>query len=482
MVESLTFYEFFAGGGMARLGLGPRWRCLLANDIEPAKAEVYRANFGGEELRVGDVWDLEAADLPGQADLAWASFPCQDMSLAGRRAGLAGERSGSFYGFWRLVEALAEEGRAPRTVLLENVPGVLTSHSGRDFEAIVSHLRAAGYHYTALEIDASLFTPQSRQRVFIIGSQEPFPAALTYTDEASLPFAGRDAQASTTMETSVPLPPRGGGDRGEGAVGIERDAAGLRRSSAGRRSSGNGGCYADRPLSPVPSPTRGEGRRQSPSLETCDRLSRKGKALPSDSSLGWSVGVAVAVDRLPPELRREWRWLRLPSPPRRNTTLDAIVETNLPPRAWHTPAASDRLLHLMSERHRARLEELRKLEGREVGTIYRRMRPAESASGGAQRVQRAEIRFDGVAGCLRTPQGGSSRQFLIVVEDGTVRTRPMTPRETARLMGLGDDYQLPDRATAALKVTGDGVVVPVVAWLGRHVLEPLLTPAVVEAA
>jgi DNA (cytosine-5)-methyltransferase 1 len=49
-------------------------------------------------------------------------------------------------------------------------------------------------------------------------------------------------------------------------------------------------------------------------------------------------------------------------------------------------------------------------------------------------------------------------------------------------MGLGDDYQLPDRATAALKVTGDGVVVPVVAWLARHVLEPLLTPAVVEAA
>ena len=128
-----AFYEFFAGGGMARLGLGEGWRCLLANDFDPVKVATYRANFGDEDLREGDVWALSAQDLPGSADLAWASSPCQDFSLAGGRAGLAGGRSSAFFGFWRLIEALNGEGRAPRLVVIENVVGLLTSHGGRDW-------------------------------------------------------------------------------------------------------------------------------------------------------------------------------------------------------------------------------------------------------------------------------------------------------------------------------------------------------------
>src|ERR1051325_5897517 len=77
------WYEFFCGGGMARAGLGPGWDCLFANDIDPKKAASYAANWGDDRLRVCDVADLAAGDLPGHADLAWASFPCQDLSLAG---------------------------------------------------------------------------------------------------------------------------------------------------------------------------------------------------------------------------------------------------------------------------------------------------------------------------------------------------------------------------------------------------------------
>src|SRR5271155_3456544 len=102
----LTFYEFFAGGGMARAGLGVGWRCLFANDFDARKAWTYRANWGGEDFRLGDVWSLGPGDLPARADLAWASSPCQDFSLAGARAGLAGGRSSAFFGFWRLIEAL----------------------------------------------------------------------------------------------------------------------------------------------------------------------------------------------------------------------------------------------------------------------------------------------------------------------------------------------------------------------------------------
>jgi DNA (cytosine-5)-methyltransferase 1 len=90
----LGFYEFFCGGGMARAGLEPEWRCLFANDIDARKGAAYAANWGSEQLHIADVASLRSADLRGQADLAWASFPCQDLSLAGVGAGLDGARSG----------------------------------------------------------------------------------------------------------------------------------------------------------------------------------------------------------------------------------------------------------------------------------------------------------------------------------------------------------------------------------------------------
>jgi DNA (cytosine-5)-methyltransferase 1 len=88
--------------------------------------------------------------------------------------------------------------------------------------------------------------------------------------------------------------------------------------------------------------------------------------------------------------------------------------------------------------------------------------------------QRAEIRFDGLAGCLRTPRGGSSRQTLLVIDQGQVRSRLLSPREGARLMGLPDAYRLPRSATAGLHVIGDGVAAPVVRWLSERLLTPLV--------
>jgi DNA (cytosine-5)-methyltransferase 1 len=105
-----------------------------------------------------------------------------------------------------------------------------------------------------------------------------------------------------------------------------------------------------------------------------------------------------------------------------------------------------------------------------VGAIYRRTRPDEN---GIKR-QRAEIRFDDVAGCLRTPAGGSSRQMILVVEGSNVRSRLLSPREAARLMGLNDEYALPKRYNEAYHVCGDGVCVPVVRHIAEHILEPFL--------
>ncbi|MFV0474811.1 MAG: DNA cytosine methyltransferase, partial [Pikeienuella sp.] len=89
----------------------------------------------------------------------------------------------------------------------------------------------------------------------------------------------------------------------------------------------------------------------------------------------------------------------------------------------------------------------------------------------------AEVRFDGLAGCLRTPAGGSSRQILLMVEGPRIRSRLLTPRETARLMGLSEDYILPKGATEAYRLTGDGVAAPVVRRLAERIFEPVLGAA-----
>ena len=118
-----TFVEFFAGGGMARAGLGDSWRCLFANDFDQKKVSTYEANWGVGDIKHGDVASLTLADLPTAAvDLAWASFPCQDLSLAGGYGGLGRERdnaptrSGAFWPFWRLMRGLVQADRAPRTI------------------------------------------------------------------------------------------------------------------------------------------------------------------------------------------------------------------------------------------------------------------------------------------------------------------------------------------------------------------------------
>ena len=371
-----TVYEFFAGGGMARAGLGEGWRCLFANDFDPLKAQVYRANWGGDHMREGDVWSLEVADLPGRADLAWASSPCQDFSLAGVRAGLDGGRSSAFWGFWRLIEALAAQGRAPSTIVLENVGGLLSSKGGADFTSLCVVLAQAGYCVGAVELDAAAFVPQSRPRVFVIASLGSPPAAL---------------------------------------------------------------CAA------------GPG-------------------------FGHGPAMVRAQARLPQALRGCWIWWRLSPPPKRNTQLADLLEADEAV-SWRNQAQTAALLSQISPAHRERLRAGRSAEAVLVAAAFRRIRMEAG-----RKVQRAELRLDGLAGCLRTPGGGSSRQLLIVAQGPHVRTRLISPREGARLMGLAEDYHLPPTATAAFKVIGDGVAVPVVRFLARQVLEPLCATAPAVAA
>lgn len=107
-----------------------------------------------------------------------------------------------------------------------------------------------------------------------------------------------------------------------------------------------------------------------------------------------------------------------------------------------------------------------------VGAVYKRTRVEQGV-----KHQRAEVRFDDLAGCLRTPAGGSSRQVIIVVDGNRIRSRLISSRETARLMGLDETYVLPKNYNEAYHLTGDGVAVPVVRHLAQHVIEPILKRA-----
>jgi len=168
--SKFTFQEFFAGGGMVRQGLGNRWSCVFANDFDGKKALIYQQNWGvNGELFVGDINDIGPNHLNISADLAWASFPCQDLSLAGKGKGLNSERSGLFHVFWEKLQDASPNIGMPKIIALENVCGMLTSNGGRDFEEVIRTFHDNGYFAGALILDAKDFLPQSRKRVFVIG-------------------------------------------------------------------------------------------------------------------------------------------------------------------------------------------------------------------------------------------------------------------------------------------------------------------------
>jgi DNA (cytosine-5)-methyltransferase 1 len=151
-------------------------------------------------------------------------------------------------------------------------------------------------------------------------------------------------------------------------------------------------------------------------------------------------------------------------------TLAGLIEDNPSDVRWDTPAQTSRLVALMSEEHLAKLNNAKRANRRVVGTLYKRTRFDRTG----RKIQRAEIRFDDVAGCMRTPAGGSSRQTIMIVEGNKVLSRLLSPREAARLMGLPEKYVLPKNYNEAYHLAGDGVVVPVVSFLATNIFEPIL--------
>ena len=156
--------KFFAGMGLVRAGLE---RCgietAFANNVDKTKAALYRDNWGDDVLIVGDIRDVTGDQVP-TVDVATSSFPCVDLSLAGNRVGLAGERSGLVFEFCRVLGEMGD--RAPRALMIENVTGFLTAIGRNDFRAVIRRLDDLGYSTETIVVNAAAFEPsESRASV-----------------------------------------------------------------------------------------------------------------------------------------------------------------------------------------------------------------------------------------------------------------------------------------------------------------------------
>lgn len=360
----LTVAEFFAGVGLARMGLEKvGFNVVWANDFDRDKVHMYETHFGtsdDHQLVFGDIGDVHGPDLPKGLSLAWASFPCIDLSLAGWRRGLDGSHSSTFWAFTSIMDEMHED--RPAVIVLENVVGLATSHGGGDLSAAIHELNRLDYSVDVLTLDARRFVPQSRPRLFIVAAQQP-PTS--------------DASDDSTLRPDW---------------------------------------------------------LQTPYNDPALRMHRA--ALPEPPAL-LEDGLSRVVERMGPDDERWWDEERIKA-----------------------------FLTSLSPVQDKRLETLRQGDTPTYRTAYRRTRDGKPMW---------EIRPDDIAGCLRTARGGSSKQAVVQAGNNTVRVRWMTPREYARLMGA-DEYRLGGlRRNQALFGFGDAVCVPVVDWLAKHYVLPLVS-------
>ncbi|MDR1019931.1 MAG: DNA cytosine methyltransferase [Synergistaceae bacterium] len=343
--------DFFAGSGLVTEALYPYFNVAWANDISAKKATTYRANHGDAHLVCEDIKNIKGERLP-HVTLAWASFPCQDLSLAGKIEGIYASRSGLVWEWLRVIDELRE---LPPILVAENVQGLISSKGGAHYADLHNALTERGYVVGPLLLDAKIFLPQSRARIFVVAAQK------------------------------------------RGAL--------------------------------------------------IDSLLARGPSWTQSSKILLELSTQLS----------SWAWWHLPEPRESKISLENCLEKDAPfPRKeWQ-----DHNLRLVPEGHLNHF-----LAGSNlVAAGYKRTRKGR---------QVLEIRYDGIAGCLRTPRGGSSKQILIFKTADGLKIRFITAREAARLMGAPESYKLPGTYLDGYMAMGDAVALPVVKYLAKHLLYPL---------
>lgn len=166
-----TFGSIFSGGGGFDLGLEMAdWECLWQVEWDKDCQDVLQNNWP-DTLKYTDVTDVDGHDLIPVDAVSFGS-PCQDLSVAGTRKGLEGDRSGMFFEAVRVIKEMrnATGNQYPQWVIWENVVGALTSRGGEDFEAVLTEMAKLGADYIEWAVlNAEHFgVPQHRRRVFVV--------------------------------------------------------------------------------------------------------------------------------------------------------------------------------------------------------------------------------------------------------------------------------------------------------------------------
>ncbi len=344
--------EFFAGVGLASEGYKSYFNTVWANDFCSKKGKTYQLNHRGIDFSDKSITDVCGSGLP-EATLSWASFPCQDLSLAGNLKGLKGSRSSLVMEWLRVMDEMPT---APKLLVAENVVGLVSAGGGENYLRLHEQLTKRGFKVGAVVLDAKWWTPQSRPRVFVVAVSKEIPTE----------------------------------------------------------------------------------RFESEKFEWCH-----------------TKAIQAISNRIP-----GFRLWKIPKPRTNRKFLEDVIDFSL---KCDSSEQSDRLIELIPPKHKERL--LKEFsEGRKAFPGYRRTRNGR---------QVLELRFDGLAGCLRTPAGGSSRQYLVINRKGRMGTRLLAVSEAAQLMGVRKSFKIQGTYNDGYKAMGDAVAVPAVRHLSRHLLAPL---------
>ncbi|MFT4925805.1 MAG: DNA (cytosine-5)-methyltransferase 1 [Phenylobacterium sp.] len=355
--------DFFAGSGLVAQAMKSCFDTVWANDICQKKQAVFAANHPPDIFYSGSIEHINGRDLPAH-EVSWASFPCQDLSVAGNITGIKGQRSGLVWQWLRVIDEMAQH---PPVVVAENVVGLVSAKSGEHYLSLHNALRERGYSVGAVMLDAVNWLPHSRPRIFVIGIKQNL-----------------DYSSYTTQKPNW----------------------------------------------------------------------AHSKAI---------ISIAAKA--------KEWVWWQLPTPAPRTTDLSSMIDFALP---FDDAQKVSHHLNMIPDNHKLKLAAAAAVKkGVKVFPGYKRTRHGK---------QVLEIRFDGIAGCLRTPSGGSSRQQLVIYKDGILGTRLISIREAARLMGAEDSYQIPGSYNQGYKAMGDAIAVPAVNYLSEHLLSKLAALATEQAA
>ena len=254
-LRSLSLFSGIGGFdlGFQRAGIDAVSVC----EIDENSQSVLKRHFKNAEL-FDDVRKVgRKTHEKGSIDLICGGFPCQDLSVAGKRAGLTGERSGLWFEFARVIDEIE-----PQWVVIENVPGLLSSNKGRDFAVIIQWLAQRGYGVVWRVLDAQYFgVPQRRRRVFIVASLRNGSAAqILFESESSFRDSSKSRQAGKEVAYSLRANPSHSGDKGDGGINTTMVTAFMAGQGAKA-----GGIAASETLSPTLKGA-GSGTNQVPTI------------------------------------------------------------------------------------------------------------------------------------------------------------------------------------------------------------------------